>query len=119
MFIRLTAKLIFYKIKKYLVLNKENYSCCRLSKVVTSKLKFHCALFFLFCFIKEDAVAKFHIMETYTSQADDLYEEANKIEYRDYIPPHTSCYKSLLEFEEIIVKAREMESPARDILKKF
>ena len=41
------------------------------------------------------------------------------MEYRDYISPYTSCYKNLLEFEEIIVKTREMESPARDIRKKF
>ena len=58
-------------------------------------------------------------METCTSQADDLYQEANEIEYPDYIPPYTSCYESLLEFEEIITKAREMESAARDIRKKF
>ena len=69
--------------------------------------------------IKGDAFAKPHIMEMYTSQADDLYQEANEIEYPDYIPPYTSCYESLLEFEEIITKAREMESAARDILKKF
>ena len=41
------------------------------------------------------------------------------MEYRDYISPYTSCYENLLEFEEIIVKTREMESPARDICKKF
>ena len=58
-------------------------------------------------------------METYTSQADDLYQEANEIEYPDYIPPYTSCYESLLEFEEIITKAREMESAARDIRKEL
>ena len=58
-------------------------------------------------------------METYTSQADNLYQDANKIEYPDYVPPYTSCYKSLLEFEEIITRAREMESAARDIRKKF
>ena len=58
-------------------------------------------------------------METYTSQADDLYQEANEIEYPDYVPPYTSCYESLLEFEEIITRAREMESAARDIRKKF
>ena len=58
-------------------------------------------------------------METYTSQADDLYQEANEIEYPDYIPPYTSCYESLLEFEEIITRAREMESATRDIRKKF
>ena len=54
-------------------------------------------------------------METYTSQAEDLYQEANEIEYPDYVPPYTSCYESLLEFEEIITRAREMESAARDI----
>ena len=43
-------------------------------------------------------------METYTSQADNLYQEANEIEYPDYIPPYTSCYESLLEFEEIITR---------------
>ena len=75
--------------------------------------------FFFFWFIKEDAVAKFHIMETYTSQADNLYQEVNKIKYRDYLLPYMSCYKNLLEFEEIIVKTREIESPARDICKKF
>ena len=69
--------------------------------------------------IKRDAFAKPHIMETYTSQADDLYQEANEIEYPDYVPPYTSCYESLLEFEEIITRAREMESAARDIRKKF
>ena len=69
--------------------------------------------------IKGDAFAKPHIMETYTSQADDLYQEANKIEYPDYIPPYTSRYERLLEFEEIITRAREMESAARDIRKKF
>ena len=58
-------------------------------------------------------------METYTSQADDLYQEANEIEYPDYVPPYTSCYESLLEFEEIITRAREMESAARDIQKKI
>ena len=65
--------------------------------------------------IKKDAFAKPHIVETYTNQADDLYQEANEIEYPDYNPSYTSCYKSLLEFEEIIAKAREMESAARDI----
>ena len=69
--------------------------------------------------IKVDPFAKPRIMETYTSQADDLYQEANEIEYPDYIPPYTSCYESLLEFEEIITRAREMESAARDIRKKF
>ena len=58
-------------------------------------------------------------METYTSQADDLYQEANEIEYPDYITSYTSCYESLLEFEKIITRAREMESAARDIRKKF
>ena len=51
--------------------------------------------------IKGDTFAKSHIMETYTSQADDLYQEANEIEYPDYIPPYTSCNESLLKFEEI------------------
>ena len=69
--------------------------------------------------IKGDAFAKPHIMETYTSQADDLYQEANEIEYPDYIPLYTSCYESLLEVEEIITRARKMESAARDIRKKF
>ena len=69
--------------------------------------------------IKGDAFAKPHIMETYTSQADDVYQQANEIEYPNYIPPYTTCYESLLEFEEIITKAREMESAARDIRKKF
>ena len=69
--------------------------------------------------IKGDAFAKPRIMETYTSQADDLCQEANEIEYPDYIPPYTSCYESLLEFEKIITRAREMESAARDIRKKF
>ena len=69
--------------------------------------------------IKVDPFAKPCIMETYTSQADDLYQEANEIEYPDCIPPYTSCYESLLEFEEIITRAREMESAARDIRKKF
>ena len=69
--------------------------------------------------IKGDAFAKPHIMETYSSQADNLYQEANEIEYPDYIPFYTNCYESLLEFEGIISKAREMENAARDIRKKF
>ena len=52
-------------------------------------------------------------------QADDLYQEANEIEYPDYVPPYTSCYESFLEFEEIITRVREMESAARHIQKKF
>ena len=36
----------------------------------------------------------------------------------DYIPHYTSCYESLLEFEEIITRARKMESAAKDIRKK-
>ena len=58
-------------------------------------------------------------METYTSQADDLYQQVNEIEYPDYVPPYTSCFESLLKFEEIIIRAREMESAARDIRKTF
>ena len=69
--------------------------------------------------IKGDPFAKPHIMETYTSNADDLYQEANEIEYPDYIPPYTSCYESLLEFEEIITRAREMESAEETFEKSF
>ena len=69
--------------------------------------------------IKRETFAKLHIVEIHTSQADDPYQEANKIEYPDYIPPYTSCYESLLEFEEIITRARKMESAARNIRKKF
>ena len=54
-----------------------------------------------------------------SSRRSTVYQEANEIKYPDYIPPYTSCYKSLLEFEEIITRAREMESAARDIRKKF
>ena len=69
--------------------------------------------------IKRDAFAKFYFMETYASQADDLYQEANEIECPNYFLSYTSCYESLSEFEETIIKAREMESAARDIQKKF
>ena len=79
----------------------------------------HVNIFFFFGLYKRATVVKSHIMEKYTSQGDDLYQEANEIEYLDYIPPCTSCYKNWLEFEEIIVKAKKMESTARDIQKKF
>ena len=69
--------------------------------------------------LKRGAVVKTLIMETYSSQADDLYQEAKKIEYLDYIPPYISCYKTLLEFEETVTKAREIESAARNIQKKL
>ena len=62
---------------------------------------------------------KSYIVETYTSQADDLYQEVKTIKYPDYIPPYTSCYESLSEFKEIITKTREMKSAERDIRKKF
>ena len=69
--------------------------------------------------IKRDAFAKPYFMETYASQADDLYQEANEIECPNYFLSYTSCYENLSEFEETIIKAREMESAARDIQKKF
>ena len=91
-----------------------NNDCTRFQSVKYFKMlrNIHCGAY------KKDAFTKPYIMETYTSQADDLYQESNE-RVPLHIPPYTSCYKNLLEFEEIIIKAREMESAARDIRKKF
>ena len=54
-------------------------------------------------------------MQSYTSAADDLYQQAEEIKHPDYFPPYTSCYETLLEQEDLFSQAREIESTAREI----
>ena len=68
--------------------------------------------FFFFVVIKTYAVTKAHNMEAYTNQADELHRQANKIKHP---PPYTSCYETMMEQEQLLSQAREMESAARDI----
>ena len=58
-------------------------------------------------------------MQSYTNKADELFLRAQDVEVPDYIPPYTSCFETLYEQEEIIIRAREMEDFARDIRQKF
>jgi len=58
-------------------------------------------------------------MQSFTSRADELYIEASQVQIPDYIPPYTSCYESLWEEENLIQRAREMESQAREIRSQF
>ena len=54
-------------------------------------------------------------MESYTNQADELHRQANEIKHPiDYLP-YTSCYETMMEQQQLLSQAREMESAARDI----
>ena len=58
-------------------------------------------------------------MQSYTYQADELYSQAGKVKILDDICPYSSCYESLLEQEQILDSAREMEANAREIRNQF
>ena len=51
-------------------------------------------------------------MESYTNQADKFHRQANEIKHP---PSYTSCYKTMIEQQQLLSQAREMESVARDI----
>ena len=55
-------------------------------------------------------------MESYTNQADELHPQANEIKHP---PSHTSCYETMMEQQQLLSQAREMESVARDIRKQM
>ena len=52
---------------------------------------------------------------TYTSRADELYKEAESLDFSADPGPFASCYETLLEQQDILKRARVMESAARDI----
>ena len=54
-------------------------------------------------------------MESYTNQADELHRQANEIKHPIDYPPYTSCYETMMEQQQLLLQAREMESAARDI----
>ena len=58
---------------------------------------------------------KAHNMESYTNQADELRRQANKIKHPVDYPPYTSCYETMMEQQQLLSQAREMESAAKDI----
>ena len=58
-------------------------------------------------------------MQSYTYQADELYSQACKVKIPDDICPYSSCYESLLEQEQLLDSAREMEANAREIRNQF
>ena len=58
-------------------------------------------------------------MQSYTSQADELYSQAYKVKVPDNICPYSSGYESLLEQEQLLYSAREMETAARDTRNQF
>ena len=55
-------------------------------------------------------------MQSFTDKADELYCEAFNVKIENEIP---SCYEGLLEQQEFLRQARQMESAARDIRKEF
>ena len=58
-------------------------------------------------------------MQSYTSQADELFAQACKVKIPNKICPYVSCYESLLEQEQLFDSAREMETSAREIRNQF
>ena len=58
-------------------------------------------------------------MHSFTEQADILYCKALEVKVPNEIESFTSNFKSLLEKENLIFRAKEMESAARDIRKQF
>ena len=76
-------------------------------------------LFFFFVVIKTYAVIKEHNMETYTNQADELHRQANKIKHPVDYPPYTSRYETMMEQQQLLSQAMEMETAARDIRTQF
>ena len=51
-------------------------------------------------------------MESYTNQADELHRQANEIKHPS---SYTSCYETMIEQQQLLSQAREMESAARDM----
>ena len=66
-------------------------------------------LFFFFVVIKTYAVSKAHNMESYTNQADELHRQANEIKHP---PSYTSCYETMMEQQQLLSQAREMDGAA-------
>ena len=58
-------------------------------------------------------------MESYTSLADYFYLQAEQVDFLADIPPYTSCYEPLLQQEQLYQQARDMQSEARNIRKRF
>ena len=58
-------------------------------------------------------------METYTNQADELHRQANEIKHPVDYSPYTSCYKTMMEQQQLLSQSREIESAARDIRTQF
>ena len=58
-------------------------------------------------------------METYTSQADQLYQKAEAITHPVQVPPYTSCYGTLQLQCDLYQEAKEMEQEARNIRNLF
>ena len=75
--------------------------------------------FFFLSSIKRTVSERLEIMQSYTNKADELYLEAENVKLPDYIPPFTSCYKTLYQQEELIERARMMEDSARQIRQQF
>ena len=48
-----------------------------------------------------------------------MYRQAKEIEHPYIVPSYSSCYESLLQQQELIDQARDMEASARDIPKQF
>ena len=70
---------------------------------------------FLNLHMKRDVACKIEIMQSYTSEADDLYRHAEEVKHPDYFFTNTNCYKTLFEQEDLFSQARKMETTAREI----
>ena len=58
-------------------------------------------------------------MQSYTYQADELYSQGCKVKIPDDICLYSCCYENLLEQEQLLDRAREMEATAREIRNQF
>jgi len=58
-------------------------------------------------------------MQSYTSQADQIYCQAVLVKIPDFASSYSEFYERLGEQENLIYQAREMETEARDIRKQF
>ena len=68
--------------------------------------------FFLFCGYKNVHSLQSTQHGSFTNQADELHRQANEIKHPS---SYKSCYETMMEKQQLLSKAREMESAARDI----
>ena len=106
--------------KHYVFFVSSSKTFCRISKH-HARFLFQYRSTSFFWFIKEGYCCEIsHYGNVYESSRRFINISRNKQNQNPYyVPPYMRGYESLLEFKEIILKARKMESATRDIRKKF